>query len=1033
MKNIIRAQTALLYRRAIHAADQFRSHQTIPRISVFCLILTILFIGKSVNAQETKPLINSTLHGTVLDAVTGETLIGASVQIQGTTHTASTDNKGKFNFVTGQKFPYTLIVSYIGYKTAKLTVDGSPVNVQLQPESSQLQDVIVVGYGAQNRKTLTSSVSTVSEKQIKDIPAAGLDQKLQGQASGVLVSSNTSVPGSGIFIRVRGSTSINASNDPLYVVDGVFINNRTLQSISTGGQQTSPIADINPGDIESMEILKDANATAIYGSRGANGVVLITTKRGKLNRKAKVDAGYYRGVSKAIKFWPTLTGEQEGILQNETWINDGGAFNLRPFRPKSEGGLGLPEEQQTVDRVGLIFQSAPTDNFDLTVSGGDAKTTYYLGGNYFNQEAIVKPDRFRRASFRINLDHQLNEKLKIGVGTNLVSTFRNMTPNNNVPNGTVNGALYTPVYFPLYNEDGSYARPSLFENPVAAIKETIFKDVGTRVTANAYGEYKISSALKFRTSWSIDFNESKADNFFNSKLQLGQAPVNGTGTSALNRNVTLINEQLLSYDKVWDNIHQFNATIGNTLQKETFENTSITGVGYPTDQFSQVTSSASQTGTSSQSQAGLVSFFGRLSYGYKRKYMIDASVRADASSRFGKDNRWGYFPAVGVAWRASEENFVKELHVFSELKFNVSYGATGNQNGIPDFAALGLWNGGNNYLNTSGILPFQLANPNLKWETTTQLNLGVNMGFLADRLNLELNYYDKYTTNLLLQQPISQKLGFASIFSNSGEISNKGFEFSVNAQIISNKDFGWNARFNISTNKNKIEKLNTPILDNRTIMIQGSPLYSFFAHKQLGVNPANGDVLFEDVNHDGNLSDADLQIVGNAWPDFFGGFGNEFSYKNFDLNVFFNYSLGNSIWNNTRYRMGHGGSRNGVFAQLQEQMDRWQKPNDITEVPRMTTKGNNASIIPDRFLEDGSYVRLKTLSIGYKLPKLVLTKYHISNVRIYLMATNLLTFTKYKGVDPEVNTMGNNQNVMGYDQAIASQPRTFQAGINVSF
>jgi TonB-linked SusC/RagA family outer membrane protein len=1003
------------------------------RLLLFSSSIILLISSSLISVAQTTPLINSTLNGIVSDATTGETLIGASIQIQGTTHTASTDNKGKFNFVTGQKFPYTLIVSYVGYKTAILVVDGSPVNVRLEPEASQLNDVIVVGYGQQNRKTLTSSVATVSAKQIEDIPAAGLDQKLQGQASGLLVSANTSVPGSGIFIRVRGSSSINASNDPLYVVDGVFINNRTLQSITTGGQQTSPIADINPGDIESMEILKDANATAIYGSRGANGVVLITTKRGKLNKKAKVDFGYYHGVSKAIKFWPTLTGEQEGILQNETWLNDGGAFNLRPFRPKSEGGLGLPEEQVTIDRVGLIFQNAPTDNFDLSVAGGDAKTSYYLGGNYFNQEAIVKPDRFRRASFRINLGHQFDEKIKIGVSANLVSTFRNMTPNNNVPNGTVNGALYTPVYLPLYNEDGSYARPSLFENPVAAIKETIFKDVGSRVTANAFGEYKIASGLKFRTSWSIDFNESKAVNFYNSKLQLGQAPVNGTGTTALNRNVTLINEQLLTYDKVWDNIHQFNATIGNTLQKETFENTSLTGIGYPTDEFSQISSSASQTGTSSESQAGLVSFFGRLSYGYNGKYMIDASVRADASSRFGKDNRWGYFPAVGIAWRASQEEFIKKLNLFSELKFNASYGSTGNQNGIPDFAALGLWNGGNNYLNTAGILPFQLANPNLKWETTTQLNLGVNMGFFADCFNVELNYYDKYTSNLLLQQPISQKLGFATIFSNSGEISNKGFELALNGQLITQKSFSWNARFNISTNKNKIEKLNTPILDNRTIMQQGSPLYSFYAHKQLGVNPQNGDVLFEDLNGDKALSDADLQIIGNAWPDFYGGLGNEFTYGDFDLNVFFNYSLGNSIWNNTRYRMGHGGSRNGVFAQLQDQLGRWQKPGDITEVPRLTTKGNNASIIPDRFLEDGSYVRLKTVSIGYRLPKKILAKHHISNVRIYLSATNLLTFTKYKGVDPEVNTMGNNQNVMGYDQAIASQPRTFQAGFNVAF
>lgn len=996
------------------------------------ILLGFLSTQLTARAQETKPLINSTLQGTVIDADTEETLPGASVQIQGTTHSASTDNNGVFNFVTGQKFPYTLIIKYVGYKQETIVANGSPVTVRLKAENNQLNDVVIVGYGEQNRKTLTSSVSTVSEKQIRDVPAAGLDQKLQGQASGVLVSANTSVPGSGIFLRVRGSTSINASNDPLYVVDGVFINNRTLQSISTGGQQTSPIADLNPGDIESIEILKDANATAIYGSRGANGVVLITTKRGKLNKKAKVDFGYYHGISRAIKFWPTLTGEQEAILQNETWLNDGGDVNKLPFRSRQSGGLGLPSEQQTVDRVSLIFQDAPSDNVDISLTGGDAKTTYYLGGNYLNQNAIVKPDKFRRASVRTNLDHRFNEKLKLGVTSNLVSTYRDMTPNNNVPNGTVNGALYTPVYFPLYNEDGSYARPTLFENPVASIKETIFKDIGTRITANVFGDYKINEGLKFRTSWSVDYNDSKADNYFNSKLQLGQAPINGIATSAVNRNITLINEQLLSYDKVWSLVHQFNATVGNTIQKETFESTSITGRGFPTDQFSQIASSASQTGTSNKSQAGLVSFFGRLSYGYNRKYMFDASLRADASSRFGKDNRWGYFPAAGVAWRASEEDFIKNLKIFSELKFNASYGTTGNQNGISDFAAQGLWNGGNSYLNTSGIRPFQLANPDLKWETTTQLNIGTNMGFLSNRLNVEFNYYDKNTTNLLLQKPVSQKLGFSSIFSNSGEMSNKGFELALNAGIIEKKKLTWNTRFNISTNKNKIEKLSTPILDNRTLMQEGSPLYSFYAHKQLGVNPDNGDVLFEDLNGDGNLSDADLQIIGDAWPDFFGGFGNDLTYRGLDLNIFFNFSVGNDIWNNTRYRMGHGGSRNGVFAQLQDQLDRWQRPGDITDVPRMTAKGNNASIIPSRFLEDGSYLRLKTLSLGYRIPTAVLSKYKISALRVYFTATNLLTFTNYSGVDPEVNTLGGNQNVMGYDQAIASQPRTFQLGINLS-
>jgi TonB-linked SusC/RagA family outer membrane protein len=972
------------------------------------------------------------ITGIVKDGADHLVLPGVNVTLKGSTTGTITDNEGRFSLETASD-PAILVFSYIGYRTVELKAENNtPFDITLEPDIKQLSQVVVVGYGQQERKTLTSSVTSISPQQISNVPAASTDQLIQGQAPGVLVTANSSVPGTGIFLRVRGSTSINASNDPLYVVDGVFINNKSMQSISTGGQQTSPIADINPADIESIEILKDANATAIYGARGANGVVLITTKHGRYNNKSKVNIGYYYGISRAPKLWPTVTGEEEAILQNETWLNDGGSFDKRPFRPVAEGGFGLPEEQLTVDRVGLIFQDAPTHNLDISTLGGDAKTTYYIGANYFDQEAIVKPDKFNRISFRVNLDHLLTDKVKIGVNTNVVRTDRSMSPNGNVPNGTVNGALYTPTYFPLFNPDGSYARPVFFENPLATINETNFKAIGTRFIGNLFGEYDILPGLRFRTSISVDFNDNKEDNYFNSKLFLGQP--NGVATSAFTRNATLINEQILTYSKSWNNRHFLNVTVGNTIQKDRFERTSTTGIGFPSDAFTKIASSATQTGTSLATTSGLFSYLGRVSYGLDNKYMIDVNFRADASSRFGRDHRWGYFPSVGVSWRAGQEEFIKNLNLFSELKFRASYGTTGNQNGIGDFASRGLWNGGNNYLNTSGIAPTQLANPDLRWETTSQMNLGVNFGLLKDRLNMEFNYYSKYTTDLLLQLPVSSKVGFTSIFANAGEMSNKGIELSINGEVVKKSQFSWNSNFTLSTNRNKIEKLPAPILKDRTILQQGYPLYSFFAHKQLGVDPENGEVLFDDLNGDGLATDADLQVIGNAWPDYFGGFTNDFTFlKNFDLKVFVYYSIGNDIWNNTRYRMGHGGSRNGAFALLKEQLGRWQQPGDITEVPRMTTKGNNANIIPNRFLEDGSFVRLRNISLGYQIPKDLLSRIRLSSLRVYVMATNLYTITQYKGVDPEVNTVGSDQNVMGYDQAIAPQPRTFQAGFNLSF
>jgi TonB-linked SusC/RagA family outer membrane protein len=982
------------------------------------------------------PVINSTLSGKVVDSKNKLPLAGAVVQIKGTTHEVVADDNGKFNFRTGQKLPYVLVVSHVGYETTEDTAHINIIEVFLKKKPKDLDEVVVVGYGNQERKTLTSAVSTIAVDNIRNVPAAGIDQLLQGQAGGVLSTANTSVPGSGVFIRVRGSTSINASNDPLYIVDGVFINNRSLQSISTGGQQTSPIADINPADIESIDVLKDADATAIYGSRGANGVVLITTKHGKLNARSKVNIGYYYASSSARKFWPVLTGPEEGILQNETWANDGKPFATRPFRPKAEGGLGLPEEQPTIDRLSLIFQNAPTNNFDASLSGGNEKTTYYVGGNYFNQEAIVKPDKFQRVTAKINLEHQLSQQAKIGVSVNGISTKRNMSPNNNVPYGAVNGALYTPRYLPLFNADGSYARPSLFENPLAAINELKFSDAGTRAIGNIFGEYNIVKGLKFKTSWSVDFNESKEDNYFNSKMQQGQAPINGSATSALARNITLIAEQLLTYNKNLSKNNSLNIIAGNSVQKETFENTNITGTGFPTDQFTRIASAAVQTGSSSFTSASLLSYFSRASYTYSRKYTLDINFRADASSRFGKDNRWGYFPAAGFSWRAGQEDFIKHLNIFSDLKLRASYGSTGNQNGIPDYASKGLWSGGNTYLNISGIAPFQLANPDLKWETTRQLNLGLDFGILKNRLNIEFNYYRKYTKDLLLELPVPSQLGFSSIFANAGEMSNNGFEFTARGEIISNKNFSWYTSFNVATNKNKVEKLQTPILKSggQGIIQEGYPLYSFYLHKQLGVDPKTGDVLFDDVNKDGKLSDADLQILGNAWPSYFGGLTNTLTlFKNVEVSAFIYYSIGNKVWDNTRYRTGHGGSRNGVFAMLQEELTRWQKPGDITEVPRLTASGNNASIIPSRFLEDGSFVRLKNLSVGYNLPKQITSRLKLSSVRFYLAATNLITITKYKGVDPEVNTAASDQNILGYDQAIAPQPRTLQAGFNISF
>lgn len=998
------------------------------RICYYSITILLLCGIVSAYSQETKPIINASLQGIVIDANSREPIEGATVQLEAVTHSVKTDAAGKFRFITGQKLPFTVTVSSIGYQTAKLIISTSPATIQLTPSVSDLDEVVVVGYGTQRKKDVVGSITKVEGKSIENQTSPGIDQLLQGQAAGVMVSANSSVPGTGIFLRVRGSTSINASNNPLYVVDGVFINNTSLQTIGTGGQETSPLADINPADIESVEVLKDASATAIYGARGANGVVLITTKRGKAGR-THVGLNVSKAYSSAPKRWNTLTAQEEALLQNETWLNDGKPYDERPFRPTAEGGKGSPEELTTYDRIGLIFHTAEHETVDLTLTGGNDKTQYYLGGSFTDQEAIVKPDWFKRYSFKINLDNKVGEKVRLGTSTSLVRTQRNMSANGNVPNGTVNGALYTPSYYPLYTPDGNYNRPVFFENPLATINESDFKADGSRVISNLYGIYHILKNLIFKTSWSIDFNENYENNYYNSKMFLGQPA--GEATSATSRLTSLINEQTLSYATNIEQ-HALQVVIGNTVQKDSYALTSVTGIGFPSDEFTKITSSATQYGTSSATSSALVSFFGKAAYTYDDKYILDLSLRTDGSSRFGVENRWAYFPSVGGAWRLSEETFLKQVSWIDDFKLKSSYGITGNQNGINDFASRGLWTGGNNYLNSSGIFPSQLANPNLKWETTAQFNIGTDISLFRNRFGIEFNYYSKYTRDLLLLNPISSKLGFNAQLANVGEMSNKGIEFTVHGRIIDQPNIKWNSNINISRNINRIEKLNAPILSNRTILQEGYPLYSFYAHKQTGVNPDNGEVLFEDLNGDGLATDADLQVIGNAWPKFLGGFTNDFTlFGKLDIRSLLYFSVGNNMWNNTRYRMGHGGSRNDAFAMLKEQLGRWQEPGDITDVPRMTASGNNANIIPSRFLEDGSYLRLRNISIGYQIQGNLLARLKINNARVYLAATNLFTITNYSGVDPEVNTTGADQNQIGYDQAIAPQPRTFQLGLNL--
>ena len=1014
---------------------------------LFILFILILLQSGYLAAQQDK-----TISGKITDSKTREPIIGAVVTVKGTTIGVATNEKGQFSLKI-KKLPSVLVVSNIGYESQRVIANTTEqINLSLNEVVSRLDEVVITGYSTQERKSISGSIVTLNTKEVlKDLPSAGVNQLLQGKATGVQVLSNSGVPGGGITFRVRGSNSINAANEPLYIVDGVFISSN--DPIRTGlGQQaaSNPLSDINPSDIENLVILKDANATAIYGSLGANGVIIITTKRGKLNTKAKIDLNISHGWSTAINKFKVTTGPETATLSNESLLNTAIDKGLAPstvvyLYPD-------PSLAPNYNRTDDLFRVAATSNYEISAQGGTAKSTYYVGIGYLKQESIVKPSDFERYSARINYDNNLTDKLKVGTSINLSRTWRNVSSNDNNPKGVINSALFVRSYLPVYNTDGSYARYGSFDNHIALIDHLDNNAIGWRTIGNVFAEYAILPELRFRSNWSLDNNDVSENNYASTLISAGIA-TNGAADAYNTKNIVYTSEQVLTYIKSFgtNNRHIINALIGNTLNTVQQQLLSASGTGFATNSLKDISVAATRSGSSNHSQSKLVSFFGKATYTYDNKYTIDGSIRADGSSKFGKNNRWGYFPSVGFTWNASHESFIKNLGLFNELKIRGGAGYSGNQNGIGSYAALGLWSAGYNYVETAGTAPTQLANPDLTWETTRQIDLGTEFSILNNRINIDIDYYDKYTFDLLLNVPVPYRSGFTSYLQNYGSVSNKGFEFAFKSFNIKGNDFTWTTDFNISANKNRIEKLASDIAlgasgRNISILREGYPVNSFQLYKQLYVDPQTGNAVYDDVNKDGKITSADRQIVGNALPKFTGGFTNEFTYKNFSLNVFFYFQQGNKIMNMNEFFMVHGGTQNNIGF-LPRQLERWQKVGDITDIPRMTTfsgdptvnggsannYGGNVASLSSRYLEDGSFIRLKNVSLGYTIPESVTSKWHISKVRANISASNLLTFTNYRGLDPEVSSQGGNQNTAGYDWATVPQPRTVQVGLNVTF
>jgi TonB-dependent starch-binding outer membrane protein SusC len=976
---------------------------------------------------------NRTISGKVTSAEDASPVPLVNILVKGTTNSTTTDPEGKYKIVA-KRTDKVLVFTAVGFEALEVPIGSrSKINVELKPDLKALPEIVTIGYGAQDRKALAGAVSSVGAKNIANLPMASIDQMLQGRAAGVQVSASSGTPASGMFVHVRGTTSINADNTPLYIIDGIPIANLPLSAIAVGGQVANPLADINPADIESIEIVKDATA-AIYGARAANGVVIVKTKRGA-ETKPKVTLGAYWGTQSAWKKPQVLSnGAEFERLMNEAASNNGG-------RPP----FSSPDAAISTDWNSQIFQNAPISNYDISVAGGDAKTRYLVSLNHFNQEAIIRPSNFNRTTARVNLDFSITDKLKVGTSLLLSRSIRNRGQNDASPYGALTSANFMPPNLPVYQPDGSYTKFTSVENPVAAANEQNYKMATNRFLGNLFVDYEISKYWNFRSSLSIDYSTNKDDLYFNRSLVLG-AGTNGRAASAITIDNNWIHENTLSFQKNFTGAHKLGFLLGNALQESSTERTGAEGIQFPSNDFQRVSSSAIQTASSGATSFGLVSFFGRVNYAYKGKYLASVNVRRDGSSRFGSSNRWGTFPSVALGWRISEEKFLQSFSYITNIKLRTSYGLAGNQNFINlnaddangiyqrDFISRGLWSGGANYTDVAGTEPVQLANPNLKWETTAQLNVGLDFSLLKNKVNVSVDYYNKQTKDLLVAVPLARSGGFNSQMQNIGAMENKGLEIGINATVLNKEEITWSASLNIAGNRNLIRQLPSPItaFSNEVVRLEeGYPMYSFWLHRQIGVDRETGNALW-DGGEDGIFNPStDRFIVGNAQPKYFGGFTNYLTWNGFDLMVFFQFSQGNSQLNWSKFFQEHGGTRNTNFST--SQLDRWQRSGDATMVPRMANGNYAANLRPSRFLEDGSYVRLKNITLGYSFPKEAISKLRMSNARVYVSAQNLLTFTKYTGLDPELNAGNNLSAVQGIEMYTMPQPRLFMAGFQVSF
>ncbi len=1025
------------------------------KFKIMILLFTALLVctGKSM-AQDTR-----TITGKVVHSSDQAGIPGIAVLEKGTRNGTITGLDGNYT-ITVSSSAQSLTFSFVGLKTNEVAIgQQTAINVTMEDDIIGLEEVVAVGYGSVKKSDLTGSVGSVKIDELKKNPVTSLDQSLQGRVAGVQVVQVSAQPGGNTLFRVRGGNSIYAGNEPLYVIDGMQVNSsENLSWISA--PSINAMSSINPNDIESIEILKDASATSIYGAKGANGVVLITTKRGKSGAD-RINFESYVGMQQIAGRIEVMNATDYAILFDEAGANaaaDDGDTYVPAF--PDPGSLGEGTDWQSE-----IYRTAPTQNYQLSFSGGNTSTQYAISANYYNQQGIIVGSDFKRYSFRTNLDHSIRNKLKVGTSFSLnrtnANTVGSATQAGFFP-GVVNTALTFSPALPIRDSTGQYTlkdpnADAWLDNPVAVTREVDAIDNTFKAVGNAYASYSIIEGLDVRVSVGLDQYHNVQD-YYNPSFTYSGSFNDGQARFATTDMSLILNENTLSYNTTLGDAHHLDLLGGFTYQRRSSRTFIEIVTGFPSDRLGYYGITEAENIPNIYSGFGdeaLISYLGRANYNYGDRYLATVTYRVDGSSKFGPNNKFGHFPSVALAWRVSSESFMENVPSIYSLKLRASLGTSGND-AIPNYLYIPTMTPTVYYFNNTGPATGYnqavVGNDDLKWETTRQLDVGLDVAFFQGRVSMVSDYYQKYTYDMLYFAEVPYTSGYRNALINVGSMTNRGFEFTLNTVNLTGA-FNWNSDFSISFNKSEVVDLNqnadTYISDDTyklkigywSIISVGEEIGSFYGLVSDGIwqlgeeeeaalyGARPGDFKYVDQNNDQQINGDDRIIIGHAQPDFFWSFNNTFSFKGFELNLYIQGVNGNDILNSNRFELESG---NGLSNASVSMLNRWTPENPSNEFPRANRSADYLHM-SDRYLEDGSYVRLQLLTLAYDLPRSLLGKIKVKGARIYVSAKNLLTFTGYTGFDPEVGRFGSSNIKQGYDLGGYPTAKTYLVGLNLEF